>query len=217
MITYALRFEVDPPTDREALESAFYDHFDGLLTESFGRWLITVYLDGHRNGISAAKCAVMELKDKIGVTPRRMDRDLVDASEIARRIGRSRESIRQLVAGERRKGVPFPAPVGAPNGKRIWEWGTVNEWLRSNLPGEGDDERYLSQDECAIVDAWILRWATLPRDQHVRTEFFEITASEATYSEPRRRSRHTTDAWVSSWNVPGRIVQTGSLSASNPG
>ncbi|WP_141683514.1 helix-turn-helix transcriptional regulator [Streptomyces sp. F-7] len=217
MITYALRFEVDPPTDREALEAAFYDHFDGLLAESFGRWLVTIYLDGHRNGVSAAKCAAMELKEKLGVMPRRMDRDLVDAAEIARRIGRSRESIRQLISGERRKGMTFPAPVGSPNGKRIWEWGTVNEWLRSTLPGEGDNERYLSRDECAIVDAWILRWATMPRDQHVRTEFFEITASEATHSEPRRRSRHATEAWVSSWNVSGSIVQKESLPSSKSG
>jgi hypothetical protein len=217
MTTYALRFEVDPPTDREALEAAFYEHFDGLLAESFGRWLVTIYMDGHRNGISAAQCAVMELKDKVGATPRRTDRDLVDAAEIARRIGRSRESIRQLIAGERRKGMAFPTPSGAPNGKRIWEWGTVNEWLRINLPGEGDTERYLSKDECAVVDAWILRWATMPRDQHVRTEFFEITASEAIYSEPRRRSRHATEAWVSSWNVPGPVVQREPVPSSKSG
>ncbi len=190
MTTYALRFEVEPPTDREALETAFYDHFDGTVLESFGRWLITVYMDGHQNGTSAAKCAAMELREKLGAIALRTDRDLVDASEISRRINRSRESVRQLIQGERRKGSAFPTPVGSPNGKKIWEWGTVNEWLRSHVPGEHDAERYLSQGECAVIDAWLFRWGSMSREQHVRTEFFEITASERTGANPHSRTRH---------------------------
>lgn len=217
MTTYALRFEVQPPADLAAVETTFYEHFDGLAAESFGRLLLTVYMDGHDNGVSAAKCAAMEIQDKLDVIVYRMDRDLVDASEIARRTDRTRESIRQLIQGERRAGTPFPTPIGAPNGRRIWEWGVVNEWLRVNVPDVGDPERYLTRDEMAVVDGWLLRWGTLPRDQHVRSEFYEITASETSLRAVRSSTREVNEAWVSSWNVHTQAVRTESLIAPTAG
>jgi len=60
------------------------------------------------------------------------DRELVLGSEVARRLGLSRERIRQLAA-EPRQG--FPAPVGRfstggdPRGDRIvWDWDEVERW-----------------------------------------------------------------------------------------
>jgi predicted DNA-binding transcriptional regulator AlpA len=55
--------------------------------------------------------------------------DLVTMAEIARRAGRSRESVRQLAKGWRGPG-DFPAPV-ANLGKRspIWRWTEVARWL----------------------------------------------------------------------------------------
>ncbi|MFF7544174.1 hypothetical protein ACFZCU_11140 [Streptomyces canus] len=214
MTTYALKFEAELPGVVDACETAFYEHFDGLISESYGRLLITVYMDGHENGVSAAKCAAMELRDKLDVAVRHTDRDLVDASEISRRTDRSRESVRQLINGVRRRGTPFPKPVGAPNGKRLWEWGVVNEWLRLNVPEIADPELYLSRDDMTVVDGWLLRWNTLPRDQHVRSEFLEITASVSTHRELHRRPRPESEAWVSSWNVREQLVQTESLSSS---
>ncbi|MGW0081210.1 hypothetical protein [Streptomyces sp. NPDC003393] len=218
MTTYALSFEVQPPCDVAAVEAAFYEHFDGTVAESFGRSLITMYMDGHDNGVSAAKHAAMELQRKLDVVVCRMDRDLVDASEIARRTDRSRESIRQIIHGERHKREAFPTPLGAPNGKRIWEWGVVNEWLHRNIPGSGDPERYLSRDEMAIVDAWLLRWGTMPQDQHVRSEFYEITAAQTVSTEfqHHKASHRPSIGWVSSWNVR-RQTQTQSLASRTAG
>ena len=210
--TYALKFEAGPPANVAEIESLFYDHFDGLIAESFGRLLIAIYLDGHENGAMAAKCAAVEIEKKLGVTVKRIDRDLVDAAEIARRVARSRESVRQLIQGERRKGEAFPTPVGAPNGKKIWEWSIVNEWLRSNVPGVGDAEYGLSRDEMTIVDNWLLRWGSLPRDQHVGLEFYEITASVETREGLYSRSPQVHEAWVASWNMGKRVVQTESIS-----
>ncbi|MET8567075.1 hypothetical protein [Streptomyces sp. NPDC004783] len=218
MTTYALSFEVQPPCDVAAVETAFYEHFDGTVAESFGRFLITMYMDGHDNGVSAAKNAAMELQRKLDVVVCRMDRDLVDASEIARRTDRSRENIRQIIHGERHKREVFPAPLGAPNGKRIWEWGVVNEWLRRNIPGSGDPEHYLGRDEMAIVDAWLVRWGTMPQEQHVRSEFYEITAAQMVstdFQRPRASHRPGT-GWVSSWNVR-RQTQTESLASRTSG
>jgi hypothetical protein len=68
--------------------------------------------------------------------------DLVTMAEIARRAGRSRESVRQLVTGERGP-ADFPAPV-ANLGKRspIWRWTEVARWLAEQggrLTGPGDE------------------------------------------------------------------------------
>jgi hypothetical protein len=55
--------------------------------------------------------------------------DLVTASGIAERTGRSRQSIAQLIAGERRSG-DFPTPISTTDGKRkIWRWTDVQAWF----------------------------------------------------------------------------------------
>jgi hypothetical protein len=54
--------------------------------------------------------------------------DLVNASEIARRLGRTRESVRLLIAGARGPGG-FPPPVSNLKGTSpIRSWAAVAEW-----------------------------------------------------------------------------------------
>jgi hypothetical protein len=61
--------------------------------------------------------------------PLRVDQDLVLVGDIARRVGRTRESVRLLVDGKRGPGG-FPAPLGVVGeGTRIWPWSPVVEWL----------------------------------------------------------------------------------------
>ncbi|MHC5702396.1 hypothetical protein OTC26_013225 [Streptomyces tirandamycinicus] len=211
MKTYALKFEAGMPQNILDVETRFYDHFDGLIAESFGRLIVTVYVEGHENGAMAAKYAALEIEKKLRVAVVRVDRDLVDAAEIARRIGRSRESVSQLIHGERRKGSPFPTPIGAPNGKRIWEWSVVNEWLRDNVPNSGDPEYGLTRDEMTIVDSWLLRWGCLSREQHIGLEFYDITAP-MNAGRPHVRSTHTGGSWVRSWNVSERVIRKPSVS-----
>src|SRR5262245_3893733 len=51
--------------------------------------------------------------------------DLVNASDIAQRLGRSRESVRLLIAGERGPGG-FPPPVSHLKARgRLWRWAEV--------------------------------------------------------------------------------------------
>jgi len=62
--------------------------------------------------------------------------DLVIASEIARRLGRSRESVRLLMQGARGPGG-FPAPVSNLGGASpIWSWASVAHWAEHGLPDE---------------------------------------------------------------------------------
>src|SRR5262245_7948659 len=59
--------------------------------------------------------------------------DLVTASEIAARLGRSRESVRLLIAGERGPGG-FPAPASHLRTRwRLWRWSDVARWAESAL------------------------------------------------------------------------------------
>ena len=60
---------------------------------------------------------------------RRVDSDdFVTVPEIAERLGRSRQSVYQLVNGERGAG-DFPAAVSSTRGKgKVWDWSEVAAW-----------------------------------------------------------------------------------------
>ena len=59
--------------------------------------------------------------------------DLVTASDIAERLGRSRESVRLLVAGERGPGG-FPPPISHLRSRgRLWRWAEVVRWAKAEL------------------------------------------------------------------------------------
>jgi hypothetical protein len=73
-----------------------------------------------------------------------LDFDLVNTTEIADRIGRTRQTVRQYVDGLRGPGQ-FPAPLGAPGGVRVWDWGSVNEWLRA-FDESGDPEYHPTRE-----------------------------------------------------------------------
>jgi predicted DNA-binding transcriptional regulator AlpA len=85
---------------------------------------------------------------------RRLDQDLVSVADIAERSGRSRQSVRQLADGDRGPG-DFPDPVGTV-GKaiRVWEWASVDEWLRLHEYG-GDVECLIDADTAAVFDGML--------------------------------------------------------------
>jgi hypothetical protein len=69
--------------------------------------------------------------------------DFVTASEIARRINKTREYVRLLINGER-GGGNFPLPIAGISQKSlIWSWLKVAQWLFKN--------HLLSQDELTIA------------------------------------------------------------------
>ncbi|MEO8898455.1 MAG: hypothetical protein ABI473_07160 [Candidatus Dormibacter sp.] len=71
--------------------------------------------------------------------------DLVTASEIAERLGRTRESVRLLIAGERGPGG-FPSPVSHLRTRnRLWRWSKVAAW--AGTPGSP------TTDEAQVIAA----------------------------------------------------------------
>lgn len=57
--------------------------------------------------------------------------DLVNASEIGRRAGITREYVRRLSSGKQGAGG-FPSPVCSCAGKAVWSWTAVSEWMKAN-------------------------------------------------------------------------------------
>jgi hypothetical protein len=149
---FGVTFTVTSARSLEELEQAFSENFDGILSQTDGRLLITVYKEGSCGHV-VAKALALELESALDVNVDSIDQDLVDIPEVARRTARTRQNIQQLVTGVRGSD-DFPTPLGAPGGKRIWDWATVNEWFRTHQ-GIGDDETWLSRADVAIVDAWL--------------------------------------------------------------
>ena len=60
--------------------------------------------------------------------------ELVTGAEIGRRLGVSRERVRQWAANER---LGFPAPTGRVGQSTVWEWALVTAWA-ANRKGTKD-------------------------------------------------------------------------------
>lgn len=98
------------------------------------------YLDFDREAESLGEAIISAVRDveKVdGVQVARVaDAGLVSMTDIATRLGRTRESVRLLVTGARGPGG-FPAPVTDPRGRyRLWRWSDVTRWLTTRF---GDD------------------------------------------------------------------------------
>lgn len=153
LATFGVTFIVGSSVQRiEDLEQAFYDFFDGTLSRTEDRILITVYREGI-NGTTVAKQLALDLESTLKTSIISVDLDLVDTTEIARRTSRTRQNIQQLVTGARGPGA-FPIPLGTPGGKRIWDWASVNDWFR-NWRGAIDNELLLDRTEVSMVNAWL--------------------------------------------------------------
>jgi len=97
------------------------------------------YLDFDREATSleeAVCSAVVDIESVDGLQVVRLaDAGLVSMADIAERTGRTRESVRLLVAGERGPGG-FPPPVTDPRARyRLWRASEVEHWMRTVLGG----------------------------------------------------------------------------------
>src|SRR5437762_2493686 len=63
--------------------------------------------------------------------------ELVWASEIAQRTGRSRQSVDQLIKGQRGPGN-FPAPARHATRNPLWRWSEVEAWFAAYQGREAD-------------------------------------------------------------------------------
>jgi len=96
-----------------------------------------LYMEFSRSSASIKDAMISAIHDvekaNIGAEVERVDTfNLVTMSDIARRIGRSRQMVYQYMTGERGPGG-FPAPVCfITENKAFWAWCAVSYWLAQN-------------------------------------------------------------------------------------
>lgn len=125
------------------------------------------YGDFHRespSSLDAVVSAVRAVESVPGLRVLRVEPDdLVTAAEIAKRLGRTRESVRLLIAGERGDGT-FPAPMSHLRTRnRLWRWSDVASWAQRTTP-----EEIAQAEALATVNAALdlrNRAAALPAEQ----------------------------------------------------
>lgn len=120
------------------------------------------FLDFDRDSESLLVAITGAISDVEGAGPAlrviRVEPDeLVTASEIAERTGRSRESIRLLAAGKRGRGG-FPPPVrGLKSRMRLWRWAEVIAWMAEHEGGTHPEAVVHAHTIAAINGALELR------------------------------------------------------------
>jgi predicted DNA-binding transcriptional regulator AlpA len=130
-------------------DDALFGSIDGAHYADFDREAPTL-------GV-AISSALADIESVPGLQVRRVEPDdLVTMSEIAERLGRTRESVRLLIAGDRGPG-DFPPPVSHLRSRnRLWRWSDVASWA-----GEANAEERAKARLIAAVNAALdLRTAT---------------------------------------------------------
>ena len=126
------------------------DHLDDLYEASDGgasvelgdRWTSAVGFDIEADGLADAVIEAIDQVERVsGLTVVRVEPDqLVWASEIADRVGRTRQSVDQLIKGQRGPGR-FPAPIAGSTRNPLWRWAEVEAWFAAYEHRELDLER----------------------------------------------------------------------------
>ncbi|MGH2797422.1 MAG: hypothetical protein ACRDM0_07050 [Thermoleophilaceae bacterium] len=143
--TFTLRF-LSPIEDLDDLSIRLYDRIDDASLsgpDTDGSFLLE--FDRRANGLPRAlTSAISELRKVLPEAQilRVEEDDLATMADIAKRAGRSAESVRLLVNGKRGPGR-FPPAAGRLDARtRVWRWSDAAEWfdeaLGEPLPDTGD-------------------------------------------------------------------------------
>lgn len=91
---------------------------------------VLVEIDREAPGFAdAVVAAILDIESVLGVPVAEVQpEELVFASEIAQRTGRTKESVSLLVEGRRGPGG-FPAPARIAGGHKLWRWQDVLAWF----------------------------------------------------------------------------------------
>ncbi|UVJ40103.1 hypothetical protein [Arthrobacter sp. CJ23] len=144
---FELRFRLgELPEDVE-------DHIVGQLGGAIALFAGVPYvtlLQDAISGADAAHYALAALRD-LGATVTALDPDYVTRSEIAERLGATRQAVAHWVLGKRQADFPFPEPA-VQAGATLWCWSDIVEWAISSKHQVDEGARLLTADEIAIVN-----------------------------------------------------------------
>ncbi len=148
MPEYTFTLIVDGEPDLDALyeagcDDATFGEVDGVHYGEFAREapsLVEAVLSALRDVESAGELRALRVEPE----------DLVTAAEIAARLGRSRESVRLLIAGRRGSG-DFPSAVSHLRSRnRLWRWSDVAAWAGRLTPEQEHEARLLATVNAAL-------------------------------------------------------------------
>lgn len=114
------------------------ENFPNVLVAGSGRRvIITIFVDD-----SSTVDSVVEFARKMSsLLPRlklvRVDRDLVGVTEIAHRVGVTREGARKWTQAEN---FPLAYARLTSNSSEVWAWGEVSDWLKEHRSIEMDED-----------------------------------------------------------------------------
>lgn len=144
--------------DDDATLDLLGQHLSDLAwSESDGIVLATLHTPGKNPVAKAIEAARRICHSLPAAEVVEVDQELVSTSDIAFRLGVSREAVRLWVEGLRGPGG-FPSPAGTvSNGKsRVWPWSVVHSWVKQNYQ-LGGDEHHLTRQQVAELNAALLR------------------------------------------------------------
>lgn len=142
--------------DNEDIIAALVSDLDAQISENHGVYRLAVANEG-----SSAVDALKDLLPRLAsIAPSmrvlRLDPDLVGISDIAERVGRTRQNVQQWVDGTRSSSQPFPPPEGVAGRSLVWRWADVNSWLDSISLADGMARP--NRDEALFIDLTLGQW-----------------------------------------------------------
>jgi len=140
-----IRLLVDALSESE--EDFLADELDAHIAVHGSQTFATFLLTGELQESWPNLLAAMQAR---GISAHSMVQDLVTTTEIADRLGVSRQAVNNWIRGTRKAEKTFPEP-SVISGVSLWDWGKVATWARSNSE-YGEMVRYPSQDEIAIIN-----------------------------------------------------------------
>lgn len=130
MNTYTFTLVIDGDAGTGERINALFEAGCDDATFSHGSTLSYGDFDRDADDLLEAVLSAVEAVESVeGLSVRRVDEDdLVTVNDIAERLDRSRQSVNQLIAGDRGDGT-FPQALGRTRGHgRVWSWSEVAEW-----------------------------------------------------------------------------------------
>lgn len=143
--------------DDEAV-ATLYENYDALLLSQGGKSVIVISGEGG-DAVQAAHSVIGSLKSTLPqISVLRLDSDLVGVSDIASRVGRTRQNVLQWVNGARTASddKAFPQPEGTVGRSHVWRWAEVNSWLEALDLGDGVNRP--DREQSLIIDLMVLQW-----------------------------------------------------------
>lgn len=120
--------------------------------------------------------------------------DLVNASEIARRSGLTREYIRLLSQGKRGEG-DFPIPQSGITGKTlIWSWAEVVQWLyeKRSITNKSSLHKAITIRDLNVALEYLHSPKTMKRRRELLNEFKKRERKVSTKGKPHKTAQVAT-------------------------